>query len=480
MRTKTPLQAKTPFAIDNKPMEGLLTSRAGLSAVSRAFRSLGVPAACDAYLQIKQRSSGFTPGQKLESLVMLHLAGGDCMQDIDLLRTDGGVTKMLGYTVPSQRCIADFIEAFHDAGKIEQARAEAQRQELLSFIPEQTTALLGLARVQQSLVHALAARQPTPVSTATVDMDATIIESQKRQAQRTYEGTRGYQPMVAVWAETELILADEFRDGNVPAISAPLQCAQAAFATLPNTIIKFFFRGDSACHESELLAWLRNPDRADGPKGIIEFCISARMSDALRAKVTAIHETRWTTYETEPDGTARQWTEVAFVPGEKGEKKGIVPLRYVGLRLLKPQGTLFNDGSDRRHFAVLTNRMDINGGDLLKWHREKAGTIEHVHDEVKNGLGGGQLPSGKFGANAAWFRIACIAYNILVALRTSWSDETLHHAKAKRVRFVLFNMTGRFSRDRRKITLHIAAPDDWIKRFIDLFDAFPLLTQPTG
>ena len=115
----------------------------------------------------------------------------------------------------------------------------------------------------------------------------------------------------------------------------------------------------------------------------------------------------------------------------------------------------------------------------MNWRREKAGTIEHVHDDIENGLGGGQLPSGKFGANAAWFRIACIAHNILAALRYGWPDETLRNAKAKRLRFAIINVTGRFSRNRRKITLRLAAPLDWIKRLVKLFARFPLPTQPT-
>lgn len=46
---------------------------------------------------------------------------------------------------------------------------------------------------------------------------ATIIESHKRSALPHYQGGRGYQPMLAVWAEANLVVADEFRDGNVPA-----------------------------------------------------------------------------------------------------------------------------------------------------------------------------------------------------------------------------------------------------------------------
>ena len=63
----------------------------------------------------------------------------------------------------------------------------------------------------------------------------TIIASHQREALPTYEGERGYPPMLAVWAETDLILADQFRDGNVPPMQAPLRVAQAAFAALPET-----------------------------------------------------------------------------------------------------------------------------------------------------------------------------------------------------------------------------------------------------
>jgi hypothetical protein len=71
---------------------------------------------------------------------------------------------------------------------------------------------------------------------ATVDQDTTIIESRKREALATYEGERGYQPMLAVWAEMNLVVADQFRDGNVPALMDPLPVAQAAFGAEPATV----------------------------------------------------------------------------------------------------------------------------------------------------------------------------------------------------------------------------------------------------
>ena len=50
--------------------------------------------------------------------------------------------------------------------------------------------------------------------TATLDVDATLIRGDKRAAKRPYDGNRGYQPVLALWAEQAGILADEFRDGK--------------------------------------------------------------------------------------------------------------------------------------------------------------------------------------------------------------------------------------------------------------------------
>jgi hypothetical protein len=197
----------------------------------------------------------------------------------------------------------------------------------------------ALQIVQAQTVRRIAQRyeqQGQTQTIATVDQDATIIESHKKAALRHYEGGRGYQPMVAVWAEMDLILADEFRDGNVPARQEPLTCAQQAFAALPTNITARYFRGDSACHENELLGWLRHPDRAREPGGAIGFAVSAFTSAELSQALKQIPEKQWTTFDTEPDGTLRQWTEVPFVPGGRMNRNNCV----MGLRLCAPIETI--------------------------------------------------------------------------------------------------------------------------------------------
>jgi hypothetical protein len=325
----------------------------------------------------------------------------------------------------------------------------------------------------------LYAQQGQPLRIATVDQDATIIESHKEKALCHYEGGRGYQPMVAVWAEADLVLADEFRDGNVPALQEPLTCAQLAFAALPENIQQRYFRGDSACHERDLLGWLKHPDRATEPGGRIGFAVSARMSAELAKAIVKLPDSAWKNFATEADGTLRQWAEVDFVPGEAGEKKDSKPLRYVGLRLLKPQGVLFKDGSDRHHYAVVSN-LDWAGAQLLNWHREKAGTVEHVHDEVKNALAGGHMPSQHFAVNAAWFKLALLSYNIASAIKGLCFSPEERTARFKKYRLLLVHLAGRMSRFQCTLRLRFRASKEAIARVQKVWEVFVLPTQATA
>ena len=84
-----------------------------------------------------------------------------------------------------------------------------------------------------------------PVRTATLDIDATVIHSSKRSAKRAYDGERGYQPVLVLWAEQDVIVADEFRDGNVPAGIGNRRVIEKAVAALPGKFDEIYVRGDS-------------------------------------------------------------------------------------------------------------------------------------------------------------------------------------------------------------------------------------------
>jgi hypothetical protein len=453
------------FDIDPEPIPETLTALGGVPLVVQTFRSLGLPALVREHVRTKERERGYDEATMVESFVILNAVGGECCDDFERLREDPGLSGMIGHGVPSPAVARKFLNQFHDEEKIKEAK-ERRTEDEIAYIPEENDRLDGLGLVNRALVQELGRRCPDQ-RIATVDQDATIIGSSKQFALRTYEGDRGYQPMLAVWAEMNVVLADEFRDGNVPAMMEPLAVAKKAFAALPETVKTYYYRGDSACHESGLMNWLRDGKRADGPQGFIGFAISARMSEALRTAIGKVPEEAWEPYGKEHATEIRECAEVSFVPGEKYEHKDIQPLRYIAIRIRQRQEELFADGSKVKHFAVVTNIGDWKAGRLIEWRREKAGTIEGVHDVLKNELAAGVMPSKYFGANAAWLRMAVIAYNVLTALKRLALPAELLAARPKRLRFLIFNTAGRLVRHARRMVLRLATTAarlaDWVE-----------------
>ena len=95
------------------------------------------------------------------------------------------------------------------------AREKVLELDLKACVPDASDGLLALQNVLGTSARSAAAHHSdnAPVS-ATLDSDGTIIESHKSEAFVAYEGTRGYQPLTTLWAEANVILATEFRDGT--------------------------------------------------------------------------------------------------------------------------------------------------------------------------------------------------------------------------------------------------------------------------
>jgi hypothetical protein len=473
-KRSSPAAGEFLFEIDSEPLEESLTALGGVPLLLRAVRSLNVPGLVQRHVQIKERERGFDEATFIESFLLLNAVGGNCLEDFEQLREDAGLAEMLGHKVPSAEAARKFLYQFHDAEKIEQAQQELAPGRV-SYIPGESAPLAGLGRVNEEVVRELG-RRCAEQKIATIDLDGTIIESWKREAKATYEGCTGYQPLLALWAEMNVIVADEFRDGNVPGLQAPLPVTQRAFQALPETVTELYFRGDSACDEDRLLTWLRDEKRPDGPQGLIGFAVSARMNSALHEAIVATPEAQWQLYS-EDSAVIKECVEVDYVPEENVENRYRKPLRYVALRIRRKQGELFADGSAVKHFAVVSNLWAWSPKKLLQWHREKAGTIEAAHDVVKNELAGGVMPCGRFGANAAWLRLAVLTYNVLTALKRLALPPELLTARPKRLRFLIFFTPGKLVHHARRLLLRLVR--SW-SRFGNWQHALGKLPLPAG
>mgnify|MGYP002641685150 CR=1 FL=1 len=437
-----------PFVLEEVDGQSTLTARSGLVCVVEAARAMGLAQQAQRSVSIKQRERGYSEWEFVESLVTLIAGGGECLDDLRALQADRGFVSLLGHEIPSASAAKKFLYGFHDQSRA--AHVAAQRELIPSYVPQESTPLLGLEEVNRHLIRQ--AQRSCPQRIATLDHDGTIIESAKRSAAMTYQGTTGYQPSLVLWAEQDLIVADEFRDGNVPAGCDVLRVVRRAFDALPESIEQIYYRADSASYNHELLNWLREEENGH-PRAI--FAVSADMSPQLKEAVLGVED-----WHADPGDTCRSWGEVDFVPSAPSTKKGRKPDRYLAIRIVPRQKELFADGSSVKYFAVVSNDFKRGGQELIHWHRQKAGTIEHTHNVLKNDLAAGVLPCDRFGANAAWLRLNVITYNLLSVLKRTALPEELHRARPKRLRFLVFNIAGELIRHARQIIIRVTGALD--------------------
>lgn len=464
-----------------------MTALAGLGLYLDALHASGLPARADRLVRLRE-AQGFRDGQMLVALVLLNLAGGEGVSDIEALEQDAGLCALVrraeqyGHgrrdrqaeerrwrtvrrrTFPSPSALFRYLASFHDEAQ-EAARAAGP----LAFIPAPTAALRGLRGLNRDLVAWVQAVSPQPV--ATLDMDATLIETGKQEARYGYTGTKAYQPLQVYWAEQDLVVDSEFRDGNVPAGHEQLRVLTESLAALPAGVERVQLRSDTAGYQQDLLLYCG--EGKDPRFGTIPFAVGADMTEALRAAARRTPTEEWHPLTEErawgPHATGREWAEVCLVPNWVGHTHRRGVYRYVAVREPVRQAILpglegqlafealtMDDGAAYKVTAVVTNR-DLPGDALLRWYRGRCGKSEEMHGVLKRDLAGGRMPSGSFGENAAWWAVAVLTATLHAAVKRLALGEGWRTKRLKAVRYGLINLAGRVVTHGRALVIRVRA-----------------------
>jgi hypothetical protein len=131
-----------------------------------------------------------------------------------------------------------------------------------------------------------------PKTIATLDQDATLVETAKRDALFGYQGFKSYQPLNTWWVEQYMVLHTEFRDGNVPAGYEQLRVLKESLLLLPEGVDQVRLRSDTAGYQHSLLRYCEvGKDRSFGR---IEFAVGADVTlEFKKAVLTEVSENDW-------------------------------------------------------------------------------------------------------------------------------------------------------------------------------------------
>ncbi len=405
-----------------------LVADAGLLLPATLAHRLGLRELVDEHLDLGPAVGRANAGDKLLTLVMSALAGGDCIDDADALRA-GGTGRVLGFAVKAASTLGTFLRSFR-WGHVRQL--DAVSRELLS--------------------RAWAAGAGPAGAPLTIDLDSTICETYGLQKEGgtsfTYNHVRGYHPLLAVAAGSGEVLMARLRGGNATS-------GRSAGHFLAETIGRVRYAGasgeltvraDAGFYAHAVVAVCRRLG--------VRFSITIRQHRSLRRAIEAIPEAAWTPIPYWlADGA--DVAETSYVPF--AAEKDARPVRLIVRRVRPTPGSQLEAFVLYDYHPLITDRA----GDTLALeadHRRHA-EVENAIRDLKYGLGLNHLPSGRFAANGAWLAIQVMAHNL--ARWTARIGLGGGVVTTKTLRRRLFGLVGRLTRSARRVKLHLPARWPW-------------------
>ena len=477
-----------PIKVEADPSSTVTTAHAGLLAYLELWCVIGMPQQIDRLLTLHGKQ-GWQTHQLVQALLLLNLLGGESISDITRLEADRGLCAMARIaevfhfnreetrdlarrfrggrtrTFPAATQLYTFLEQFHNTEE------EKKRQEGVAFIPAPLSSLTALHSLNALLLAWLQARHPQ--TTATLDVDATLAATTIQSARFCYKHNRAYQPLNVFWAEQQVVLHSEFRDGNVPAGFELRRVLQESLAHLPASVQTLYLRSDTAAYQTDVLFWCERASE-HSKYGRIQFTISADVTPEFRKAVATV--TDWTPLPRTESGPhrspEREYAEVVFVPSSHAKQSDIKePFRYFAIReRLHDQLSLLEAGEQKtlpfptqdfggrlyKLAGLVTNRRDKKDAELIAWHYARCGKSEEAHAIMKEDFTGGRFPSQLFGANAAWWALMILSMNLQMVMKRTILGQSWLTKRMKAVRLGVISQSGRFIYHARQQVLRVS------------------------
>ena len=392
-----------------------LVANAGLILPATLALHLGLPQLVRMHLDLGDAPGRANTGDKMMTLVASALAGGDCIDDADVLRT-GGTACALGCVVKAPSTLGTFLRSFR-WGHVRQ-----------------------LDRVSRQLLA------------RAIDLDSTICETygvaKEGARHHGYTGARGYHPLLAIAAGTGGVLMARLREGWA-------NTARGAAHFLRETVGRVRYggargqltvRADSGFYTHAVVALCRQLD--------VRFSITIRQHASLRNLIDAIPEEDWMPIPYWMEGAA-DVAETTCTPFQGP------PVRLIVRRVKPTPGSQLALFATYSYHAFITDR-DGETLELEADHRRHA-EVENAIRDLKYGVGLNHLPSGRFAANGAWLAVQVMAHNLARWAARIGLGERMVATKTLRRRF--FSLAGRLTRSARRLTLHLPQRRPWETQF---------------
>jgi hypothetical protein len=410
-------QSILPFKIEMT--RDTITPHAGLALLGEFTVGLGMLKAVDKNLPKPGSGAGYKGSEYVFPLTLMLNGGGRSLEDTRQIREDEGLREVLPLEkIPSSDAVGDWLRRMGEAEGLE-----------------------GLERVNKKLLKR--GMKYDGKKGYTLDIDATGIFSEKESAKMTYKGFKGYMPMVGHLGETGLVVGDEFREGNASPGSRNLAFLKYCVTQMPKDKKVKGFRSDSAAYQAEVINYCEGND--------IKFAIGGDLDEGVVSGIKGIAKESWKPYK---NGFI---AEMVHTMNKTKQAFRVIVIR-------RPyQGQLFCEAEESVKYVVIATNREESAEEVVKWYNQRGDCSENRIKDLKIGFGMERMPCGQFKANAVFFRIGVLSYNIyrlflLKSLGKSW-----HRHQVQTVRWRLYEIGGKVVFHGGQVFLKVQ------RRFCELF-----------
>jgi hypothetical protein len=397
--------------------EEKITAHAGLAVFGEFVHATGILKEVDKALKGPGSGAGYMPSRYVEPLMLMLQGGGRTLEDIRVLRNDGALCELLGLEgMPSSDAVGDWLRR--------QGNGDG---------------LYGLGIIRQLIVRRTLNRDTA--TDYTLDIDATQIIAEKEEAKMTYKGETGYMPIVGHLAENGLVIGEEFREGNDAPGARNLEFIKYCVSQMPAGKRIAYFRADSAAYQADIINWCEEDE--DNP---VLFAIGADLDAAVKTAISSIPSEDWRPYQ---DGYIAE--TVHSMNRTKKAFRLIVIRRPAQMDLLTGQEKM-----SERYTVIASNRAE-SVQEVVAWYNRRGDCSENRIKDLKIGFGMERMPCGDFAANAMFFRLGTIAYNLFVLFKVAALSNDWRKAQVQTLRWRLYNVAGKVVHHGRRLMLKVSA-----------------------
>lgn len=424
--TKKVLNFKLEFSDEE------VTPYAGLTLYGEMYKAIGLDREINMIFPKPGSGKGFEANTYIEPVTMMFIGGGKYIEDIRKIKVDKGLRRICEMEkVPSGDAIGDWLR--RDSKK----KIDSMKEVNDNF----TKRILRRAEKKEW----------------TLDIDAMEIEADKYYAEYTYNKVKGYMPLLGFISELDLCCGYEFREGNVTPQERNYEFTRE-IVEKGESIGKRIenFRSDSAGYQAKLMNYLNS-------KGI-KYTITADKDEAVQEMIKTIKENGWKPLVNR-DGlkTDREYTETIHSMNDTDHA-----FRLIVQRWKNPQQDLFEKTEEYCYHVIATNYLEEEKSteEVIWWHNGRCNS-ENYNKELKNGFNLDYLPCGEFEANAIWFAIGVLAYNLFIASKMylfpkGWLKKTI-----TTVRWQFIQMAGRIIKHSREVIVKICSSLTEIRKIFE-------------